>query len=180
MKNGIQSKDISLSNLFAAILCWALTAIWVVVIFFLSSENGTASTERSTAALKYIELLFGENIITDLVLRKVVHVIEYSVLTVLIFLSARFTNKISFIKSYAESPVKLIKSDNEMYIVITLWMSMLTSVCDEYHQLFIEGRDGNIRDVLIDAIGVVIVLIIIRIIFTIYLKYIGSNEVRYE
>ena len=130
--------------------------------------------------LKFIELIIGKNIITDLLLRKIVHVLEYSVLTVLVFLSARFTNKISFTKSYAESPVKLIKSDNEMYIAITLWMSMLTSVCDEYHQLFVEGRDGNIRDVLVDAIGVVIVLIIIRIIFTIYLRYLGRKEVRYE
>ena len=180
MKNIINSKDISLTNLFAAALCWVLTALWVIFIFYLSSENGAESSERSASALKFIELIIGKNIITDLLLRKIVHVLEYSVLTVLVFLSARFTNKISFTKSYAESPVKLIKSDNEMYIAITLWMSMLTSVCDEYHQLFVEGRDGNIRDVLVDAIGVVIVLIIIRIIFTIYLRYLGRKEVRYE
>jgi len=46
--------------------------------------------------------------------------------------------------------------------------------------LFVDGREGSIRDVLIDSIGIVIVLIIIRIIFTIYLRYLGRNEIRYD
>ena len=44
---------------------------------------------------------------------------------------------------------------------------------------FVEGRDGAIKDVLIDLIGIVIVLIIIRIVFTIYLKTKGRSEVVY-
>ena len=173
-------KDISVFNLTAAIISWILTVAWMILIFYLSSENGAESTERSNSVLKLIELIIGDDLVTDEIIRKVAHVLEFSVLTVLAFCSARFTNKISHIKSYAESPVKLVKSDNEMYIAITLWLSLLTAVLDEYHQLFVEGRDGSIRDVLIDAIGIIIVLIIIRIIFTIYLKYLGRNEIRYE
>lgn len=172
--------DISMNNLMGAIISWLLTAGWIALIFFLSSENSAASTERSTSVLKALEVMFGKEVLTDLLLRKIVHIIEYSVLTVLAFISARFTNKISFTRSYAESPVKLIKSDNEMYIVFALWMSTLTAVVDEYHQLFVDGRDGSIRDVLIDAIGIIVVLIIIRIVFTVYLRYLGRKEIRYE
>ena len=179
MKDRIE-KDISIPNLLLAVLFWILTAGWIVLIFYYSSESGTDSTERSLSVLRYIKIVFGESIITDVVLRKTAHVIEYSILTVLSFLAVRFTNKTSQIRSYAESPVKLVKSDNEMYIALSLWLSLLTAVTDEYHQLFVDGRDGSIRDVLIDSIGIVIVLIIIRIIFTIYLRYLGRNEIRYD
>ena len=175
-----KNKDISVPDLLAAVFFWMLTAAWIVMIFYLSSENGTDSYERSGNALKYLELFFGENVLTDTLLRKIIHVIEYAVLTIFTFFAARYTNRISFVRSYAESPVKLVKSDNEMYIALTLWMSLLTAVVDEYHQLFVDGRDGSIRDVLIDSIGIIIVLIIIRIIFTIYLRYLGRKEVRYE
>lgn len=179
-RKGINNKDISFPDLIAAIFFWALTLGWIILLFYLSSESGVASTQRSTSAVRFIELIFGEGVITELVLRKTVHVIEYGILTMLSFMAVRYTNRISQIKSYAESPVKLIKSDNEMYIAFSMWMSLLTAVVDEYHQLFVDGRDGSIRDVLIDAIGVIIVLIIIRVAFTIYLHYLGRKEVRYE
>ena len=86
----------------------------------------------------------------------------------------------SITRSYSESPVKLIKSDNEMYIAFSMWLSLLTAVVDEYHQLFVDGRDGSIRDVLIDSIGIIIVLIIIRVVFTFYLYRLGRKEIRYE
>lgn len=180
MNPGIK-KDISVPDLMAAIFFWFLTASWIVFLFYLSSETGEQSSARSSEALNNVRLIFGEDIfVTEDMLRKLAHVIEFSILTVLSFIAVRFTNKISFIRSYAESPVKLIKSDNEMYIAISLWMSLLTAVVDEYHQLFVDGREGKMRDVLVDAIGIIIVLIVIRIIFTIYLKYIGRNEIRYE
>ena len=179
-KKHMNNKDISYPDLFAALFFWTLTLGWIVILFYLSSESGVASTQRSTSAVNFIELIFGEGVVTELVVRKVAHVLEYSILTCLSFAAVRYTNKISQIKSYAESPVKLIKSDNEMYIAFSMWMSLLTAVVDEYHQLFVDGRDGSIKDVLIDAIGVIIVLIIIRVVFTVYLRYLGRNEVRYD
>ena len=56
----------------------------------------------------------------------------------------------------------------------------VVAVADEYHQLFVDGRSGSILDVAIDGIGIIVVLIIIRVIFTIYLKQLGTQEVRYE
>ncbi|MCR5593010.1 MAG: VanZ family protein [Saccharofermentans sp.] len=173
-------RDINLAYLVGAVISWILLGSWIAFLFFLSSEDGTASGMRSTKALEYIELLFGKEIMTEYVLRKVVHVIEYMILTVLSFNAIRFTNLISETTSYAESPVKLVKSDNEMYILISMWLSLLTASVDEYHQLFVTGRDGSIRDVLIDAIGIVTMLLIIRIVFTINLARKGRKEYRYE
>ena len=66
-----------------------------------------------------------------------------------------------------------------MNIIFTLWFSVINAIVDEYHQLFITGRDGTILDVLIDLIGIVVVLILIRIIFTIYLRTKGKTEIVY-
>ena len=173
-------RDINITSLIGAIVCWLLTAAWIIGIFYFSSENATESSERSLGLLKLIEQIFGEEIMTEVLLRKIAHVMEFSFLTILAFLSIRFTNKVSEYTSYAESPVKIIKSDNEMYIAISMWLSFLVAVADEYHQLFVDGRSGSILDVAIDGIGIIVVLIIIRVIFTIYLKQLGAQEVRYE
>jgi VanZ family protein len=51
-------------------------------------------------------------------------------------------------------------------IIVSIGISSLTSIgyacLDEYIQTFIEGRSGNIKDVLIDCIGVIIGILIIE------------------
>ncbi|MBP5180110.1 MAG: VanZ family protein [Clostridiales bacterium] len=180
MSINTEKRDISLTYLVAAIISWILLGTWIAMLFYLSSENGVDSGARSSKALEIVELLFGKEVITEYVLRKIAHVLEYMLLTALSFNAIRYTNLISESRSYSESPVKLVKSDNEMYILISMWLSLLTASVDEYHQLFVDGRDGSIRDVLIDAIGVVIMLLIIRIAFTINLVRKGRKEYRYE
>ena len=106
----------------------------------------------------------------DSVLRTFAHATEFAWLTFLSYMALSSTNKISNKTSYAESPVKLLRSDNEMNIIFTLWFAILNAIFDEYHQLFVIGRDGSIMDVLVDLIGIVLVLIIIRVVFTIYLQ----------
>ena len=180
MKSIVNDKDISFPDLVAAIIFWSLTVGWIILLFYLSSETGTVSTGRSSSVLEFVEMIFGKGVMTEAVLRKTAHVLEYAVLTVFSFFSVRFTNRASITRSYSESPVKLIKSDNEMYIAFSMWLSLLTAVVDEYHQLFVDGRDGSIRDVLIDSVGIVIVLIIIRVVFTFYLYRLGRKELRYD
>ncbi|MBQ5422595.1 MAG: VanZ family protein, partial [Clostridiales bacterium] len=80
----------------------------------------------------------------------------------------------------AESPMKILQSDNEMNIILTIWFTILNALFDEYHQMFVAGRDGSIVDVGVDCIGIIIVLLIIRIIFSISLKARGKKEVRYQ
>lgn len=173
------SSDFSIFYLIASILTWILTVGWMLLIFYLSSENGSDSTMRSSEFVVYINQNFGIEI-TEMIVRKTTHIIEFTVLTLLTFLSIRFTNMISPHTAYSESPVKMIKSDNELYIALTLWFTVLFSVLDEYHQLFVTGRSGSILDVCIDLIGIVVMLLIIRLVFTLYLIKLGKSEVRYD
>ena len=174
------NREISYFYVFASVVLWIITIVWMVFIFRMSSESGEDSSERSKFYLDVITSITGKKIISEYTLRKVSHVIEYSILAILAFLAIRFTNKISEKTSYAESRVKIIKSDNEMYIIMSLWLSSLFAIVDEYHQLFVSGRNGSILDVAIDFAGIVITLIIIRLAFSLYLRKIGKEEVRYD
>ena len=174
-----KAKEISLRYVFIAIIFWILTLSWIAVIFALSSDTGTESTQVSGSVMQFLNELFSINIQDDYVLRKAAHASEFALLTILSYTALSSTNKISSKTSYAESPVKLLRSDNEMNIIFTLWFTILNAIFDEYHQLFVNDREGTIVDVLVDIIGIVIVLIVIRIIFTIYMKFKGRTEVVY-
>ena len=174
-----KAKEISLRYTFLAIIFWILTLSWIAVIFALSSNTGAESSTVSNSVLQIINEVFGINITDDLVIRKVAHATEFALLTIFSYLALSSTNKISRKTSYAESPVKLLRSDNEMNIIFTLWFTILNAIFDEYHQLFVANRDGSITDVLIDLIGIVIVLIIVRVVFTIYMKSKGRTEIVY-
>lgn len=68
---------------------------------------------------------------------KTLHLIEYAVLTFLLYF-AFSKNKITLITAY------------------------LYSLSDEIHQTFISGRSGRFRDILIDLIGIIIALYLIK------------------
>ena len=179
IKENTRDKEISIRYIIVAALFWIITISWIVMIFHLSNQTAVQSSNTSNMIVNVINEILGVDIEDDTVIRKVAHATEFAILTIFTYVALSSTNKISNQTSYAESPVKLMRSDNEMNIVFTLWFTILNAIFDEYHQLFVDGRDGSIKDVLIDLIGIVIVLIIIRIAFTIYLKTKGKSEIVY-
>ena len=178
-KPALHDREISIRYSIIAAIFWVATIAWIVMIFHFSSQNDVQSTNTSNIIVNLFNELFGADIEDATIIRKVAHATEFAILTLFSYIALSSTNKISNKTSYAESPVKLMRSDNEMNIVFTLWFAILNAIFDEYHQLFVSGRDGTIKDVLIDLSGIVIILIIIRIVFTIYLKTKGRSEVVY-
>ena len=154
-----EEREVSIKNLVLTIVFWSLSLAMILLIFILSSipVNETQNlTDFLTATI-----------------------VEFGLLTVFAYLAISSTNKISVSTSYAESPIKILKSDNEMNIIFTLWFTILNAIFDEYHQLFVEGHTGGVIDLCKDIIGIIIVLLLIRIIFTISLKVRGKHEIRY-
>ncbi len=81
----------------------------------------------------------------DLVVRKIGHVGEYALLTFLLWRALR---------AHGSAPSRVL-----------LWSGTLAlgfAVSDEFHQSFIPGREGALRDVLIDTVGVGAALWIVR------------------
>ena len=173
-------KDISVRFLVLSVFFWLLTVTWILLIFILSSEDGTASNNTSALVQNYTTNIIKFDVFSNTSIRTLGHVAEFGVLTLLSFFAIDYTNRISKKGSYAESPLKIIKSDNEMNIIFTLWFAMINALADEYHQLFVTGRTGTIGDVVKDALGILLVLAIIRLVFSIYLSVKGRKEVRYN
>lgn len=73
----------------------------------------------------------------DFIFRKIAHITEYAILTWLL-LKALLPNKRA--------------------LLAAVIVAILYAISDEYHQTFIFGREGCLRDFLIDSLGVFLVV----------------------
>lgn len=110
----------------------------MLVIFLMSSEVAGTSSARSDEIVRTIQSI-GVNASTDLLtflVRKAAHISAYFILGILIF---------SLLKEYDLGVKKMI--------FISIAIAMLYACTDELHQMFVPGRSGEVRDVLIDTAG---------------------------
>ncbi|MBR1738374.1 MAG: VanZ family protein [Firmicutes bacterium] len=117
-----------------------LTVIWVLFIFYNSIANGSESAQLSGSILRKInELIESSGIsISEHLLRKTAHFVEFSILGILLMTSTLVS-------------VKGALGNN---IFIPLFCGLLTAVSDETIQLFSDGRSGQVSDVMLDFGGV--------------------------
>ncbi len=127
------------------IILWILIILWMIIIFLFSSQNSEDSSRLSRGFLRNFILWFlPENINEDTVdflehiLRKCAHMAEYAVLGVLISIQLRLYHAF-------EAEWKKIWS--------AVFLVMLYAATDEFHQLFVGGRSGQISDIFIDTCG---------------------------
>lgn len=127
-----------------------LIVIWMFVIFSLSNQPANDSTELSdgfiSSTIGNIYRFFDRDISNDDLneikvrytypVRKLAHFTIYMILGILVTLLVREYN-VSFYKC----------------LLFSLFVCFLYSISDEIHQLFVLGRSGEIRDVLIDTSG---------------------------
>lgn len=130
-----------------------LAILWMGTIFYLSNQPAEISTAQSGGV---IELLSNIPIIGSLVsammevdiaqfiIRKAAHMSAFCILAILWFLAIY-------------KPNNNIKSTSMKAFTFTV----IYACTDEIHQLFVQGRSGEIRDVMIDSTGALIGTIII-------------------
>jgi hypothetical protein len=78
----------------------------------------------------------------DFILRKLAHMTEYALLTAL--------------WAWALHPL------TRLNLAIAATIAILYAISDEYHQTFVTGRSGTVRDVIVDALGVGIAIALLR------------------
>lgn len=124
-----------------------LIIVWMCFIFFMSNQPAQTSDSQSLGIINILskigidmDSIFGE--IANFVVRKLAHFLEYMILGFLI--------------------INLLRQDLKLkYIVLIAISGVFLYACtDEFHQLFVAGRDGNFRDVLIDTSGGILSTII--------------------
>ena len=78
----------------------------------------------------------------DFIFRKLAHISEFAVLNFL------------FIRTFSHHGISL-----KNILIISFTLSFLYAVMDEYHQNFVTGRHGSIKDIFIDSVGILVVTI---------------------
>ena len=139
------------------LIAYILVILWMIIIFIFSNADNYHSNNASKDAINKVvdkvdngavnigikDKPLNENekkeIVNELNLpiRKIIHFTEYLILCLLWLNALRLSN---------------IKYK----YIISILICIIYAFTDEYHQTFINGRTGQLLDVLIDASGVII------------------------
>lgn len=103
------------------IFYWFPVFLWCALIYYLSSIPSLRSELPN-----YLDLLF----------RKIAHITEFAVLTILFFRAASLN----------------MGRRRALFYAVLFAFTFASS--DEYHQTFVYGRSGNAGDVIIDSMGI--------------------------
>lgn len=131
-------------------LLFVLTIGWMLLIFCFSAQNGIESSRNSDGLSAWIvrhvlgmgpaeagsELWEHCLYVASYCVRKLAHMTEYAVLSVLLSL---------LLRTY--------KHPLWRHCLIGFFGAVVYAAFDEFHQLFVSGRSGQILDVGIDSIG---------------------------
>ncbi|HYE82842.1 MAG TPA: VanZ family protein [Clostridia bacterium] len=126
------------------VISWAAVLLWMLLIFNLSSQVAEQSDQLSRGLVKIVvefidKLLPGYDFDMDMfnhIIRKYAHFFAYLMLGILV------------VNALRRSGFRGIK-----VCVLAIGICVLYAVSDEVHQLFVPGRSGQARDVLIDSAG---------------------------
>jgi VanZ family protein len=126
---------------------WILLIIWMIGIFIMSNEPASISDSQSSGVIDILSRIgvdvnniFGQ--LANFLVRKCAHFLEYMILALLVF---------NVLKLYFNM---------KQVIIITIVFVFLYACSDEIHQLFVLGREGAIRDVIIDTCGGITLVLI--------------------
>lgn len=151
------------------IISWFSVIVWMFVIFSLSAQPATESNGLSSKLTKFIIDTIGRLIPFEIeiststdfvsrfnhVIRKFAHFSAYLVLGVLV------------VNAFKQSGMRGYKA-----LVFSLVFCVLYASSDEIHQLFVQGRGGQIKDVLIDSWGATVGIMI----YEVFDNFIGKRR----
>lgn len=150
MKNIIKRKDIAIVAVIS----------WMALIFYLSNQPASTSSELSGSIVQFfISLVSWLPITVDshmlhFLIRKSAHFVAYFILGLLTF-----------------HAVQLYKGTNVHTIMMASLIAVVYAISDEFHQTFIPGRSGEMRDVIIDSAGSLIGIIAYICFITLYQRF---------
>lgn len=155
----------------AGIFC-CLLLIWMGVIFWFSAQKAVQSSHISHGiSYRVVEYFCGDEKSEEEIeawserieypIRKAAHMSEYAVLGML-FIGAMSAWE---------------RSQKQKYILAQLGASCY-AMTDEFHQTFVQGRDGSPRDVLIDSVGCLLGLLLLFVFWHLYRKHRTKRELR--
>lgn len=115
----------------------------MLTIFLFSAQNGIESAQLSNAVEDYLlqELSVDEIVVTHLPIRKLAHILLYTILSISVVIMLEVFEAVS--------------SLFDAFVICLVY-----AILDEYHQSFVPGRGSLLTDVLIDTDGILLGLLI--------------------
>ena len=122
-----------------------LVLIWMAIVFYFSSQSAQNSDKTSIGITEKILSIFIKNrtkrqeviLKFNPMVRKMAHFVLYTIGGMLI---------LNFIHIFNIS--------EKHKLLYSIFLGTIYAASDEIHQLFIEGRGGQVTDVILDAMGV--------------------------
>lgn len=155
-----------------------LTVVWMMVIFGFSSSNAEDSTVQSNRITEFLVRIFvpgydelTEEQMQELVLqydgtvRKLAHFAFYAILGALSCATAT-TQPFMNVEKYYCLPL------------ISVSTSIVFALSDEYHQTFVDGRAGQVKDIIIDSAGIVCGTVVMIAVFFCLVKIFNENNTK--
>lgn len=104
--------------------------LWMAIIFTFSSFQTPMSSEF---------------FLTDFLIKKTIHAIEYAFLWTLSYRALKNTTELK----------------TRVLIIVAIAITVLYAALDEWHQTFVPSRTGRLRDVGIDTLGALIASVVV-------------------
>lgn len=147
--------------------------LWMSIIFSFSNQQGESSGNTSKRISEVIvNIIDIQNKYTDIekealtkqiepLIRKLAHYTFYAVGGILI----------------ANCVYQFCKKEN-ILIGTSTAIGVIYAISDELHQLMIAGRNGNIKDVLIDSLGIVTGIMFFLLVMGMYQKILVERKIK--
>ncbi|ABR46681.1 VanZ family protein [Alkaliphilus metalliredigens QYMF] len=131
------------------VISWIAVLLWMGLIFYLSAQPATQSREVSEGVTE-IFMQTVERVAPDVAAELDIRMLNYLIRKNAHFF-AYLTLGVLVLNGMRRSGVSGIRG-----IVIAFFICVLYAISDEVHQLYVPGRSGELRDVLIDSAGAMV------------------------
>ena len=143
------------------IITLILIIAWMIIVFCLSQQAADESSKLSGEILNTILRIFKldkeTSIFTENAIRKLAHFTLYTLGGILIL-----------------SHVNLYNIETNRKVITSQVIGTAYAITDEFHQIFIPGRSGEVRDICIDSLGVITGIMILLLIIKLTKKKEGN------
>ena len=166
-------------NGYVRIAAAVLAVIWMFRIFSFSDAPGSVSMQTSRSVsydlVKSVNDILGLGMDEDRIyglsrsiektVRKLAHMCEFAVLGALVGCACDAWRYAGF----RTDPVKRESMRSGPFgaylrAIAALLICLIYGATDEFHQTFVDGRSGEVRDVLVDTLGALIAIVLIWIV----------------
>lgn len=130
------------------VVWWVLILIWCALIFSQSAKPAIESSKESGAIVTFANNVImsvtgvDKPVVTEVVVRKSAHFMEYFIMGVLLFKGLCRKDKLA------------------ASMIISILSGALYAASDEFHQYFVPGRAMRLLDFCIDSLAVVIAVLV--------------------